>query len=137
MQLTIAGGEVMGLLTVVDEVPGRGRVARLELELSAAVITAREIIRERVLVEHGAWQRREREASDAAYPSVAWLWGLIRGGQPPGDPEVAVRAALKGFEAGHFVLLIGERQTERLDDPLELGPDSEIVFLRLAPLRGG
>ena len=47
-----------------------------------------------------------------------------------------VEDVLWAFEARTFLLLVGDRQMEGLDDVISLKPDTEVTFLRLIPLKG-
>ena len=47
------------------------------------------------------------------------------------------RAAWEAFEKRCFVILIGDRQIDDLDEELVVTPETEVVFLRLVPLVGG
>jgi len=125
----------MQTVTVVDEVSGEGARERFEVAIDGVQATPRELIRQFVLVAHGpAVRERERPATAAG---AGRLIDFLRGPKPSADPEAAVRAALDAFEANRFVLLVGPRQARSLDESLELGPEDEITFLRLVPLRGG
>jgi len=53
------------------------------------------------------------------------------------DPQAAVEAALQAFEDGIYYVFIDEVQQIALDDPVHLGPDSRVTFLRLVALAGG
>lgn len=121
---------------VVDEVSGRGPVDRLSIQLDDVRVTPRELIRQFVLVAHGA-ASRGRAGDGPAAEGDGRLIDSLGPAARRGDPEAAVGAALEAFEASRFVLLVGSRQARSLDEPLELGADDEVTFLRLIPLRGG
>jgi hypothetical protein len=53
------------------------------------------------------------------------------------DPQTAVATALLAFEDGLYLTLIDGIQYHRLDEPVKLGPDSTITFIRLVALAGG
>jgi len=53
------------------------------------------------------------------------------------DPQAAVEAALQAFEDGIYYVFVDEVQQIALDDPVRLGPDSRVTFLRLVALAGG
>jgi len=55
----------------------------------------------------------------------------------PVEPDDAVARALLAFEDGLYLVLIDERRCERLDEPVELGTDSTVTFIRLVALAGG
>ena len=53
------------------------------------------------------------------------------------DADEAVRTALEAFDDGLYLVIIDGRQITELDAPVEVGPDSRIVFIRLVFLAGG
>lgn len=65
---------------------------------------------------------------------------LVSGGQDlqqQVDVEEAIRAAHTAFEDGLFYFFLSDTQLTRLDEPVELGRSTEVLFLRLVPLVGG
>ena len=52
------------------------------------------------------------------------------------DPGKAVETAVQGFEDGLFRVLVGERQAEELDAPMELREGDTLTFIRLTFLAG-
>ncbi|MBR0833687.1 hypothetical protein JQ612_10820 [Bradyrhizobium manausense] len=99
----------------------------------AAQITARLLIAERVRRE---FERRfERfDAHGGELPAA-----LIASGSNTRDLTLdeMVEAALHAFSANRFFLLVDRRQVVDLDAPFPLTPKSNVVFLRLTPLKGG
>jgi hypothetical protein len=53
------------------------------------------------------------------------------------DWERQADLACTAFERNGFVLFVGERQVESLDDVIDLTVDPEVSFVRLVPLVGG
>lgn len=53
------------------------------------------------------------------------------------DAEAAFARAVEAFGRNGFLVLVGDRQVEELDDTVTVGPETEVVFLRLVPLVGG
>ena len=45
--------------------------------------------------------------------------------------------AVEAFGKQRFLMLVGDRQVESLDEELMLGVETEITFLKLVPLVGG
>jgi hypothetical protein len=104
------------------------------------VLTAREILRRRVFEEVSRFN--------------ATKGGIFQGLVQPSDTERALNGyklkkprqldwheqfdqAVQAFEKHRFLLLVGERQVESLDEELMLGVETEITFLKLIPLVGG
>ncbi len=50
---------------------------------------------------------------------------------------VEVCKALRAFDSRSYYVTVDGRQVERLDDVIELRPDSKVTFIRLMPLVGG
>ena len=130
----------MAMVSFVDETTAGGRSAAWAMEIFEERIALRELIRRRVYQEVAEY--------NAAQPEV--FRGLVQ----PGDAEVALngyrmraprridaeqqyRLAVTAFARNGFVVLVGDRQVEELDDPVELHRDTEVTFLRLVPLVGG
>ena len=146
------------LLKLVDEHFGAGETARkpaMELRLVSEKVTVRDIISRRVADEVEAVNaerlsyaiRHEQTRSflipiekgsveDQLKPS---LFDRIkkRPNQNLLDANKEIKRAIEAFESRRFLLLFDDRQIEDLDYEIPLMPDSEVVFLRLSPLKGG
>lgn len=127
---------ILGALRVRDQAPG-ARDFELEIELTAPELTVGDLIAGRVSAE------LMRTANEPGYrPLVEQsadelrLNGPRTQGRPP-ELEVAIDRAVRAFEAGRFVVLVGGHQVMSTDDVVTLTPATEVTFLRLAPLRGG
>ena len=110
------------------------------ISLPAEVITARELIRERV--------QQEVEAHNARQPE--YFRGLVQ----PTDTERTLNGfklrppraldwreqferAVEAFDRNGFILLVNERQVEDIDAVIEVKPQTTVTFLKLVPLVGG
>lgn len=117
---------------------------RFTLEFPTEQITVRELIRERVYQEVDDYNRRRRQ------PDGHVFQGLVQ----PTDAEVALNGfkvkggreinwksqfekACEAYERNQILVLAGDRQTESLDEVLQLSQGTEVTFLRLMPLVGG
>ncbi|WP_369146079.1 hypothetical protein [Streptomyces sp. R44] len=98
----------MGTVTFVDETTSGGRTAGPRLPVTEERLTLRELIRRRVAHEAAA-----------------------------ADAEAAFARAVEAFGRNGFLVLVGDRQIEELDETVTVGPETEVVFLRLVPLVGG
>jgi hypothetical protein len=68
---------------------------------------------------------------DAAIVTIAELISArVEAGHDPAP-------ALEAFERGQVLVLVDDRQFERLDEEIVLAPDTTVTFLRLVPLAGG
>ncbi|RCV58172.1 hypothetical protein [Marinitenerispora sediminis] len=123
-----------------DESPLGERLDAFELPDLPDSVTVRELIRLRV---------REEVARYNAQPSSTFQ-GLVR----PTDAEAELNGyrmrgrrhidwerqadiAEHAFTRNGFVVLVGDRQVEDLDESVALSGDPEIVFIKLVPLVGG
>ncbi|WP_379872590.1 hypothetical protein [Marinactinospora rubrisoli] len=123
-----------------DESPLGDRLDAFELPDLPDSVTVRELIRLRV---------REEVARYNADPGPSFR-GLVR----PDDTEAELNGyhmrkrrsiswerqadiAERAFTRNGFVVLVGDRQVEDLDESVALTGDPEIVFIKLVPLVGG
>ena len=124
------------VLTIHDESTGAPATTARFLTLPSAKLTARELIRERVILE-------VRQHNDS--PSKPFV-GLIklsdeeltlndRPARRVLDPDRQVARAYESFHKNGFALLVDGTQVESLDQELDLSPKSQITFLRLSPFQ--
>ena len=127
------------ILTIHDESAASPVATARLLTLPTARLTARELIRQRVIHE-------VRQYNDSPAQPFVGLVKLsdeeiaLNGDKPawsPLDPERQVTRAFESFRKNGFALLVDGTQVESLDQELNLSPDSQITFLRLFPLAGG
>ena len=129
-------------LTVRDETTFSGDADRVfQIEVPTEHLTARSLIEARVTAE--VERHNARSAGEVfrglIQPSGAerTLNGLRqRTGRRIGAAEQR-RQALEAFLRNGFILLIDDRQVMGLDEPIEVGPETEVTFLKLVPLVGG
>lgn len=128
------------MVTFVDETTSGERRGSWGLEIAEERLTLREVIRRRVFQEVAEY--------NASTPSV--FRGLV---QPTDaermlngyklrvprriDPEEQSALAADAFGRNGFLVLVGDRQIEELDEELDLPTGTEVVFLKLVPLVGG
>ena len=55
----------------------------------------------------------------------------------PDNPVTQYEKAIEAFEGNGFIVLVDDRQVERLDDEIALHPETSVTFLKLVPLVGG
>jgi chromosome condensin MukBEF ATPase and DNA-binding subunit MukB len=127
-------------LKLIDETLGKARSTAWVLEVAEPILTAREILRRRVFEEVSRYNANHKEV----------FQGLVQ----PTDTERVLNGyklraprrldwneqferAQQAFEKNTFVLLVGDRQVENLDEELMLSSETEVTFLKLVPLVGG
>ena len=129
------------LLKTVDQAPGAPTVEGPQLSFRMRQVTAREIVRARVLIEvdrhNGALQPRSLVGL-VERPRAERELNTPRPERPrPLDPESQIEVALEAVRRGRVILLFNGEQVSDLDAPLTVTPVSEARFLRLVPLVGG
>lgn len=127
-------------LKLIDKTPGKAETTAWVLQVAEPILTAREILRRRVFEEVTRFNASRGD--------------LFQGLVQPTDTERALNGfrlreprqldwrqqfdlAVQAFGRNGFVLLVGDRQVEDLDEELMLSPQTEITFLKLVPLVGG
>ena len=130
-------------LTIRDETTfdlGNNDDEGFALDVSAERITVRGLIRARVyreVREHNL--RRPELFRGLVQPTDAerTLNGFkVRQGRRI-DPERQFEGAIESFYRNGFIVLVNDRQVGRLDEEIEVRPDTTVVFLKLLPLVGG
>ncbi len=135
---------------IIDEHFGRTRLSIFDLEYPSEIVTVRELITRRVEQEVARINNSEYDPEYTKPEQRMFLASLTKS-----SPELllnqnvakkrkqavnannAVKTAIEAFDSGGFLLLVDDRQYERLDDEVRLSPGSEVVFLRLPFLIGG
>lgn len=102
-------------MTLFEEGTSGPASSAVTLQVPESTLTAGEIIRRRVLCEVGPHHRGARTV----------------------DAEAQIAAARRAFERNGFLMFVGERQIESLDETVELAQDTEVTFLKLIALAGG
>jgi hypothetical protein len=130
-------------LTIFDRTSAslRGAPERtLTLVCPQPHLTVRELLRLRVWQEVEAYNQKQGET----------FIGLVQPGEAERalngykmlrprliDAQAQYELAQRAFEQNGFIVLIGERQAESLDQTIELEQTSEVTFIKLVPLVGG
>lgn len=130
----------MAVLTVRDETMTGKETASFIISDLPDSISVRDLIR---------WRVREEVARYNARPTNSYN-GLVQ----PIDSEVGshgfemrrprrldwekqAAVATEAFAKNGFVVLVGDRQVEELDEMVDLDGDLAVAFVRLVPLVGG
>ena len=119
---------------------GGDEVGGFTLDVLAARITVRELIRARVANEVRDYNLSQPEYfRGLVQPTDAerTLNGFkMRKGRRI-DPEKQFELAIKAFYTNGFILLVDDRQVDELEEEIEVRPDTTVTFLKLVPLVGG
>jgi len=121
-----------------DETLSGQRTQAMTLDSLHECTTAREIIRARIwqeVQEFNSAGRREgfkglvqrQDSHEKLNPAKF----------QPLDWEKQLATALRAFETNGFFLLVGDRQIAELDEEIDIGPETEVSFVKLVPLVGG
>ena len=129
------------VLSIYDEVVGvQPREARFTLRLASERVSAREIIERRVREEVAAYNRdRGEQFRGLVQPvdSERLLNGYRMRAPRLIDADEQVARAIEAFGRNGFLLLVGDRQVESLDEPIVIGDRADVTFIKLVPLVGG
>lgn len=130
----------MPSVTIRDEAVGQSDFRQWALEVLSETMTVRELIRGRVYQEvqdHN--QRPNQPYRGLVQPteSERTLNGYEFKRPKQVDFQKQFEHALRAFENNQILVLIGDRQTESLDELVEIKPGLEVTFLKLTLLVGG
>lgn len=120
-------------LTMFDETTSGTRTPVFTLPAPTPTITARELIRVRIFEE---LRRQDRQREAVFRTLVEWQGSAAKPASRP-DFQEQVEIALAAFERNGFLLLVGDKQVDSLDEPVPVGEGIEVTFLKLVPLVGG
>ncbi|WP_181445347.1 hypothetical protein [Micromonospora endophytica] len=132
----------MATVTFVDESTAGARTPAWVLRIFEERLTLRELIRRRIhqeVAEYNAAAPVPRRLLVQPTPTERALNGDPGAERPHRriDPQRQVALAEEAFRRNGFVVLVGDRQVEELDDEVDLRRDTEVTFLKLVPLVGG
>jgi len=128
-------------MTIRDETTAGDSTDALTLDFLDERITVRELIRSRVYQEVKDYNAKQPEVfRGLIQPTDAekTLNGYKMRERRRIDWEQQFDKALAAFESNGFLILVGDKQVDDLDEEIVLGPTSnEATFLKLVPLVGG
>ena len=126
-------------LRIRDESPSGETLGESVLEFVTERITVRELIRSRVYQEVQDYNLKRTTRN----PQLVQLGAAdrVRNGKAhTGQPvhwKPQVELAIKAFEQNRVIIVVGDRQAERLDDEIIIAPETCVTFLKIVPLAGG
>ncbi len=132
-------------ITIRDETTAGDVYAETPLVLPAERMTVRELIRERVYQEVQDYNRGTPDATFRGLVQPSDAERVLNGRRPEYrlptrrqlDWKPQFEAACEAFTTNRFLLLVGDRQAESLDETFEIGTGTEVSFVKLTPLVGG
>jgi hypothetical protein len=135
-------------LTISGKVMGKTQplFTNWQLSIPAGPLTLQELLTQIVRSEVAEFKERQSQRRLTRILSAADIdLGMNRGKIEAGgseldqavDVEGAIEAALQAFQDGFYIVFINKQQQEDLADLVEVGLNSELLFLRLTPLVGG
>lgn len=127
---------------IVDETFGAMTgPSRFALPLPAAEVSVADLITERVRYEVESYNRKVVDTPFRGLVTPTHREAALNG--PRGrakavvDVDAQVEAALQGFAAQNFLLLVDDVQVEALTERVSVRADMDVTFLKLVPLVGG
>jgi hypothetical protein len=130
------------VLNTVDQVLGAARSTGPQLLFPVDRVTARDIVRARVLMEVDRYNNAGAFADNAFNLTIPTdeehaLNGPRRSRRRQLNAERQIEVALEAVRKGRIIIMFNGVQVSDLDAPLLVTPVSEARFLRLVPLVGG
>jgi hypothetical protein len=110
------------------------------VHVSGEKISVRELIRQRVIQEVQEFNNRQPAVFRMLVQpddTERTLNGFKFHKPRLVDPETQYEKAIETFEGNGFIVLVDDRQIERLDTEISLYPETSVTFLKLVPLVGG
>ncbi|MEE6257631.1 hypothetical protein [Plantactinospora sonchi] len=131
----------MAKVSFVDETTAGAREPAWALEIFEERLTLRELVRRRIFQEVAEYNASRSGPFRGLVQPTRTERALNgdRESAPPRrvDPDRQVALAEEAFARNGFVVLVGDRQVDDLDQVVDLGRDTEVTFLKLVPLVGG
>jgi hypothetical protein len=130
----------MATVVIRDERLPRQLEGEMRLEGISEQCTLRDLIRTRVREEvarANAGPGKEFRMLVQPKEAEATLNGYTMRAPRHIDWEAQAQVAEQSFVRKGFLVIVGDRQVEDLEEELDLGVETEIRFVRLVPLVGG
>lgn len=132
-------------LTIRDETASGKLYNEVPIVFPSEQITLRELIRERVYQEVQDYNTQQTEATFRGLVQPSETEQALNGptAKSPAKAKKQIDwkqqydRALEAFQNNGFLVLVGERQAEDLDEVITLESGSQVAFVKLALLVGG
>lgn len=127
------------IVQVTDETTSGEVLQQLELQMHAETVTVAELITARVHQEVRAFNADRALTRFHGLVAPAPRERALNGSRTPRliDAQEQTKVALRSYDRGHVLLLVDDRQVERIDETVQLTSSSTVTFLKLIPLVGG
>ncbi len=130
----------MSSLKFIDKIPGHAEAPAWILQVMESTLTAREILRRRVYEEVLRFNAQPNTVFQGLMQPTDTervLNGYKMRERRPLVWQEQLAQAVQAFERRGFLLIVGDRQVENLDEELTVAAETEVTFLKLVPLVGG
>jgi hypothetical protein len=135
-------------MTISGKVMGKSQplFTNWQLSIPTGVLTLQDLLTQIVRSEVGEFKERQSQRRLTRILSAADIdLGVAKGKIESGGSELdqvvdvdgAIEVALQAFKDGFYLVFINDQQQEDLAELVEIGINSELLFLRLVPLVGG
>jgi hypothetical protein len=132
-------------VTIRDETASGQVYHEIPLEFPSERITVRELIRERVYQEVQDFNRQSDQNIFRGLVQPTNTERVLNGARPEFhlakhrqiDWKPQFENAIEAFQRNGFLILVGDRQAESLDQEFTVGHETHISFVKLTLLVGG
>lgn len=131
---------MVATLSIRDEITLDGTGYEFTLDFASEKITVQELIRSRVYQEVKDYNVRQTEYfCGLVKPTDAekTLNGYKLSKPRQLDWEKQYETAIASFQSNGFLILVGDRQVDDLEEVIEINSSTSVTFLKLIPLVGG
>jgi hypothetical protein len=128
------------MLKVIDQTLTGEPLNEMILEFERTTVALKEIISCRVELEVRKYNEKKTEYFNGlVQPSEAevTLNGDKIRNRKKIDTEMQVYIALEAFKKNGYFVLVDNHQVEKLDEEVQITPQTQVSFIKLTPLIGG
>jgi hypothetical protein len=128
------------MLKVTDQTLTGEPLNEMILEFERTTVTLKEIISSRVELEVRKYNEKKTEYFNGlVQPSDAevTLNGYKTRNRKKIDTEMQLYIALESFQKNGYFVLVDNHQVEKLDEEVQIAPQTQVSFIKLTPLIGG
>ena len=122
--------------TFVFGLPQGRTTTRVEVSLPRARLTLHELIAHKIAQEVAEIDAQQRPGLSGEYLTPEALI-LAAGPLQPGAAEAEIARAQQAFAAREYMIVIDDRRVWEADAVVDVGPETQIEFIKILPLVGG